>query len=90
MYQLTNNGICDILIMGTVHWRKLASAESLTGLAVSPEREVITMVTYSDMFLFATVLIGVIALCYDVFKKEVTHRFLGKNTKKKHRPIDQN
>ena len=28
------------------------------------------MVTYSDMFLFASVIISVIALCYEIFHKK--------------------
>ena len=36
--------------------------------AVAPEREVITMVTYEGIFLFVTMLTGVIALIFDIIK----------------------
>ena len=38
--------------------------------AVSPVREVITMVEYSDMFLFASVITSVISLCYLMFSNK--------------------
>lgn len=37
-------------------------------MAVAPEREVITMVTYEGIFLFVTMLTGVIALIFDIIK----------------------
>lgn len=33
-------------------------------------REVIAMVTYSDMFLFVSILISLISLCYFIFNKK--------------------
>ena len=36
--------------------------------AVSPEREVIAMVTYSEMLVFVTMLTGVVTLCYLILK----------------------
>lgn len=36
----------------------------------SLQREVIAMVTFSELFQFVTMLVGVISLCYMIFKKK--------------------
>ena len=42
----------------------------LTVGGFSSHEEVITMVTYSDLFMFASVIISVISLCYIIFSNK--------------------
>lgn len=47
------------------------------------------MVSYSDLFLFGTLIIGVISLCYEIFHKKSKYKDFLFLHKKKHRQISK-